>query len=266
VEDHTDPRVGAAVHIPKLGWVVRAFYGRYYQASPLTTISGPLLQFAAQQGVSFLPLHGETDEQREFGLTIPVRGWTLDFSNFQTHARNFFDHDVLGNSNIFLPLTIERARVHGWESTLHSPHIKRHLDLYLTYSNQQTEGGGLITGGLLADPGQLCGGGGLCYLDHDQRNTLSTGFRATLPYRISASASVSYGSGFLNGDGPQHFSGHTETSLSLSKSIGERFSLGITAQNVSDSRYQVDSSNTFGGTHWNYPRQVSGELRYRFHF
>jgi len=266
VEDHTDPRVGAVVHIPKLGWVVRGFYGRYYQASPLTTISGPLLQFAAQQGVSFLPLHGETDEQREFGLTIPVRGWTLDFSNFQTHARDFFDHDVLGNSNIFLPLTIERARIRGWESTVRSPHIKRHLDLYLTYSNQQTEGGGLITGGLLADPGQLCNGGGLCYLDHDQRNTLSTGFHATLPYRISASASVSYGSGFLNGNGPQHFSGHTEISLSLSKSIGERFSLGITAQNVGDSRYQLDDSNTFGGTHWNYPRQVSGELRYRFHF
>jgi hypothetical protein len=74
------------------------------------------------------------------------------------------------------------------------------------------------------------------------------------------------GSGFLNGDGPFHFSGHAETSISFSKSFGERFSLGITAQNTSDGRYLLDNSNTFGGTHWNYPRQISGELRYRFHY
>ena len=266
VEDKTDPRLGAAVHIPQLGWVVRAFYGRYFQAPPLTTITGPLLQFAAGQGFSFAPIHGETDEQREFGLTIPLRGWTLDFSNFQTHARNFFDHDVLGNSNIFLPLTIERARIHGWESTLHSPRIKKRVDVYLTYSNQMAEGGGVITGGLLADPGQLCDGGGFCYLDHDQRNTLSTGFHAALPFRVSASGNLSYGSGFLDGDGPNHLGDHTELSFSLFKAIGERFSLGFTAQNVTDGRYLLDNSNTFGGTHWNYPRQVSGELRYRFHF
>ncbi len=266
VEDHTDPRIGTALRIPKLGWVARAFYGRYYQAPPLTTVSGPLLQFAATQGIAFLPLHGETDEQREFGLTIPFHGWTTDFTNFQTHARNFFDHDVLGNSNIFFPLTIERARIHGWESTVHSPRVKKVLDVYLTYSNQMVEGGGVITGGLLSDPGPLCDSSGFCYLDHDQRNTLSTGFHAALPWRVSASANISYGSGFLNGNGPLHFSGHAEASLSFSKSFGERFSLGLTAQNISDGRYQLDSSNTFGGTHWNYPRQISGELRYRFHF
>jgi len=29
---------------------------------------------------------------------------------------------------------------------------------------------------------------------------------------------------------------------------------------------QIDNSNTFGGTHWNYPREISGGIRYRFHF
>ena len=266
VEDKVDPRVGAALHIPKLGWVVRAFYGRYYQAPPLTTVSGPLLELATEQGFAFLPLHGETDEQREFGLTIPLKGWTFDFSNFQTHARNFFDHDALGNSNIFFPLTIERARIHGSEATVRSPRIKRRLDVYLTYSNQMAEGAGVITGGFLSDPGQLCDDGGFCYLDHDQRNTLSAGFHASLPLRISASGNLAYGSGFLDGDGPAHLGDHTEFSLSLSKAFGERFSVGFTAQNIGDSRYLIDNSNTFGGTHWNYPRQFTGELRYRFHF
>jgi hypothetical protein len=265
-EDHADPRIGAALRVPNIGWVFRAFYGRYYQAPPLTTLSGPLLQLAADQGIEFLPLHGETDEQREFGLTIPIRGWTVDFSNFQTHARNYFDHDVLGNSNIFFPVTIERARIHGWESTLHSPKIKKRFEVYLAYSNQMAEGAGVITGGLLADPGQLCEDGGFCYLDHDQRNTLSLGFHSALPYRLSASGNFSYGSGFLDGEGPLHLPDHAEFSLSLSKAIGERLLVGFTAQNIGDNRYLLDNSNTFGGTHWNYPRQISGEIRYRFHF
>jgi hypothetical protein len=42
--------------------------------------------------------------------------------------------------------------------------------------------------------------------------------------------------------------------------------VGFTAQNIADGRYLLDNSNTFGGTHWNYPRQVNGEIRYRFHF
>ncbi len=262
-EDKTDPRLGVALRIPKLHWVARASYSRFYQAPPLTTISGPLLD---STGSGFLPLHGEVDEQREFGLAIPLRGWTFDFSNFQTHALNFFDHDALGSSNIFLPLTIERARIHGWESTIRSPKIANRFDLYLTYSNQSIEGAGVITGGLISDPGQLCDGGGFCYLDHDQRNTLSAGFHTSLPWRAFVSGNLGYGSGFLNGDGPQHLGDHTEFSLSIGKSFGENFSLNFTAQNIADSRYQIDSSNTFGGTHWNYPREISGGLRYRFHF
>ena len=263
VEDKTDPRLGAALRFPKLNWIFRASYSRFFQAPPLTTISGPLLD---STGSGFLPLQGETDEQREFGLAIPVRGWSLDFSNFQTHALNFFDHDALGSSNIFLPLTIERARIHGWETTVRSPRIAKRFDVFLSYSNQMIEGAGVITGGLISNPGQLCDGGGFCYLDHDQRNTLSTGFHATLPWRTFLSGTLGFGSGFLNGDGPQHLSDHTEFVLSLGKSFGENLSVNFTAQNVDDSRYQIDNSNTFGGTHWNYPREISGGIRYRFHF
>jgi len=262
-EDKTDPRLGAVLRIPKLNWVFRTSYGRYYQAPPLTTISGDLLT-ATDSG--FLPLRGETDEEREFGLAIPIYGWTLDFSNFQTHALNFFDHDALGNSNIFLPLTIERARIHGWESTVRSPRIAKRFDVYVTYSNLMVEGSGVVTGGLIAEPGELCDGGGFCYLDHDQRNTLAAGFHASLPWQAFVSGNLGYGSGFLNGDGPSHLSDHTEFSLSAGKSFGEKFIVNFTAQNIGDSRYQLDNSNTFGGTHWNYPRQISGGIRYRFHF
>jgi hypothetical protein len=118
VETAVSPRVGATVRVPRWDWVARGSYGRYYQAPPLTTVSGPLLDLAVNQGFGFLPLKGERDEQYEIGLAIPVRGWTIDLDEFRT--RNFFDHDIIGNSNIFIPLTIDTARIRGTEATVRS--------------------------------------------------------------------------------------------------------------------------------------------------
>src|SRR5258708_7345505 len=58
VENATSPRVGVAVQIPRLNWVFRGFYGTFYQAPPLLTVSGPLLAFVNSQNLDFIPLHG----------------------------------------------------------------------------------------------------------------------------------------------------------------------------------------------------------------
>ena len=55
-ETATSPRVGASVQVPSIGWVFRGFYGRFYQAPPLLTASGPLLQFVTSQDLGFIPL------------------------------------------------------------------------------------------------------------------------------------------------------------------------------------------------------------------
>jgi outer membrane receptor protein involved in Fe transport len=262
-ENSADPRVGAAVRVPKLGWVARAFYGRYYQPPPLLTVSGPLLDMAAQQGFGFLPLRGERDEQREFGLTIPLRGWTFDVDNFRTAARNFFDHDVLGNSNIFFPLTISRARIRGWEGMVTSPMLAGMAHFHLAYSHQYAEGIGGVTGGLtdFSPPEDA-----YFFLDHDQRNTLSAGFNLKLPWRAYSDFNLGYGSGFLNGDGPAHLPSHTTYDLTLGKSFGENWAVRVTALNLGDNRYLLDNSNTFGGTHYVNPREVSVQVRYRFKY
>ena len=262
-ENGVDPRVGAAIRIPGLNWVLRGFYGRYFQPPPLDTFSGPLEQFALQQGVAFLPLHAERDEQYQAGITIPFHQWVLNSDVFRTHARNFFDHDEIGSSNIFLPLTIQGARIQGWEATLRSPEILRHARVHVAYSHQFVQGFGAVTGGLtdFAPPEQ-----GFFFLDHDQRNTLSTVLTTTMPGRAWATTTVEYGSGFLNGDGPAHLPPHTRVGLSLGKSFGESWSLAVNALNIADHRYLLDNSNTFGGTHYVNPREIYVEMRYHFHF
>ena len=54
-ENVTSPRFGAAIQIPKLHWVFRGFYGRFYQPPPLLTATGPIVQFAQANNTDFVP-------------------------------------------------------------------------------------------------------------------------------------------------------------------------------------------------------------------
>jgi TonB dependent receptor/Carboxypeptidase regulatory-like domain/TonB-dependent Receptor Plug Domain len=265
-ENAISPRLGVALNVPRLNWTFRAFYGHYYQAPPLIAVSGPLLQFCSAMNCGFIALHGERDEEHQFGVTIPLRGWILDADNFRTNAANFFDHSCIGNGAC-IPITIARAAIRGWELTLRSPRIAHRGQIHLAYSNQIAEGALPITGGLtnFSPPSALF------LLDHDQRNTLNIGGDITLPWRSHASTNVYYGSGFSNafpgtpypGD---HLPQHTTFDLSLGKDFGERFSASLNAINVANRRIELDNSQTFGGFHWNNPREIYVELRYRFHY
>ncbi|MDE3169944.1 MAG: TonB-dependent receptor plug domain-containing protein, partial [Acidobacteriota bacterium] len=235
-EDATDPRIGAALRIPRINWVLRAFYGRYYQPPPLASISGPLLQFCTESGCSFVPLDGERDEEHQFGLTIPVRGWTLDFDTFETHSRNYFDHNNIGESEVFSPVTIAEARIRGNEVTVNSPNLWNRIQMHLAYSNQMAQARGPINGGLICfnpgDPAACAFSTGYAPLDHDQRNTLNAGFHANLPWQGRISSNVYYGSGFTNGDAGiagapyqgRYLPGHTTIDVSLGKDFGEKYS------------------------------------------
>ena len=265
-ENATSPRLGASIRIPKLNWVFRGFYGHFYQAPPLLTASGPLIQFVTNQNLGFIPLRGERDEEHQFGVTIPFRGWTLDADNFLTRAKHFFDHNNLNNSDVFFPITIQGARINGWELTLRSPRIHNRGQIYLTYSNQLALGFGNIDGGLT----DFSFGDGFGLLDHDQRNTLHVGGQYTLPWHSYASTDVSYASGFTNGNSPpdpnDHLQPHTTFDLTLSKDFGEKFSVSLNGINVANRRVLLDNSFTFGGTHYVNPRELFVRMRYHFRF
>jgi hypothetical protein len=266
-ESAISPRFGAAVTIPKLRWTFRAFYGHYYQAPPIETVSGPLLQYVQQNNVAIVSLHGERDEEHQFGVTIPYRGWVLDADTFKTEASNFLDHNNIGASNIFFPITVSEARIRAWELTLRSPRFAHRAQVHLAYSNQIAEGSGTITGGLT----NYTPSPELTPLDHDQRNTLNVGSDVTLPWRSYASTNVYYGSGFSNAFPGAPYLGnylpqHTTVDLSLGKDFGEHFTASLSALNVTNHRVEYDNSLTFGGYHWNLPREIYVQVRYRFRY
>ncbi len=276
VENAVYPRIGASVLIPKLGWVLRGFYGHFYQPPPLTSVSGPVLELANGSNTTFVPLRGERDEEHQFGLQIPFRGWLLDADTFKTRANNFLDHSNVGESSIFIPVTVQGALIQGWEVTLRSPTLWRYGQAHLAYSNQLAQHRGPITGGLICYPPDSPGCAadeGYSALDHDQRNTLNVGVNGNLPYHAYASFNVYYGSGFSNGftDPPSPFNGnylpgHVSADVAVGKTFGENFSVSVDASNISNTRRLLDNSLTFGGFHYNDPRQIYGQVRYRFHF
>jgi hypothetical protein len=271
VSEHaTDPRLGAAIRIPHLNWTFRGFYGYFYQAPPLSTATGQLQQLAKSQGFGgFIPLTGERDIEWQFGVTIPIQGWTLSADNYETRAHNWLDHNNIGESNLFWPITWSYAMIQGWELTLRSPQVWHHGQFHLAYANQIAQATSPITGGLIFSIPP-----GLAPVDHDQRNTLNAGYNTTLPSHTYASANVYYGSGFTNGlygmpnaqyPGP-YLPAHTTVDLALGKTFFERCTISVDALNLANRRVQLDNSLTFGGFHWNDPRQIYAEFRYRFHY
>ena len=264
-ENATDPRLGASVTLPRLNWVLSGFWGKYYQAPPLETLSGPLVAYATSNDTAFLPLRGERDRERQFGITIPVAGWSIEADYFVTQSQNFFDHNPLGNSDIYLPITDQGALIEGRELTLRSPVFWRYGQVHLAYSNQTAECFGAITGGLVV-PGTECGPV-YAGLDHDQRNTLNLGYNASLPARFFAGANLAVNSGLSNGDAPpSHLPSYAVLDLTAGRNLSRDLAVSITALNVTNRHLLTDNSLTFGGLHWNNPFQIYAELRYRFHY
>ena len=84
-------------------------------------------------------------------------------------------------------------------------------------------------------------------------------------------SNVYYGSGFANGlagsgEGPyqaDYLPAHTTFDSSIGHAIGENWHLAVNAINVTNHRVLLDNSVTIGGFHYNDPRMISAELRYR---
>jgi outer membrane receptor protein involved in Fe transport len=201
----------------------------------------------------------------------------LDVDTFKNRVNNFLDHSNLGESNMYFPIAVDGALVRAWEMSLRSPALWRLGAFHVTYSNQIAEQRGNIIGGFtcsIPDDPACDLGPDYGPVDHDQRHTLNTGFTANLPAHAWFASNVYYGSGFVNGladSGQGTYQGeylpaHTTFDISAGAPLGERWKLAASIINVTNHRVLLDNSVTIGGFHFNDPRTVSGELRYRFNF
>jgi outer membrane receptor protein involved in Fe transport len=59
---------------------------------------------------------------------------------------------------------------------------------------------------------------------------------------------------------------HATVDLSLGKDFGESVSVRLTALNVMNHEYLTGFDNAFAGTHYANPRQITVQVRYKFHY
>ena len=202
----------------------------FYQPLRLLTATGPLLDLASSQSLTFGPLRGERDREYQFGVSIPFHGWVLEEDAFQTRATNWLDHSNIGESNIFWPLTWSSALIQGWETTLRSPRIWHRAQIHVAYSNQIAQDSSPFTGGLICPtpvPDRMRTPSGIFAGGPRSAKHLEPGRQCPCFPGISfASTNVYYGSGFTNGNPDAQYPGdylpqHTTFDISLGKSFGE---------------------------------------------
>lgn len=59
---------------------------------------------------------------------------------------------------------------------------------------------------------------------------------------------------------------HTSFDFSASKSFRENTTVSVNVLNIVNRRVLLDNSLTFGGFHYNDPREIFGEVRFHFHY
>ena len=148
-EDTINPRFGIAAQIPK----VNMGFSRFLRSLLPVAAADHGCRTCARclpnnSNLTFVPLHGERDEEHQFGITIPFRGWALDADTFQTRANNFLDHNNIGESNLFFPVTIDGALINAWEvSAAFSSYLEPRPDSSRLFESSGASARGAITGG-----------------------------------------------------------------------------------------------------------------------
>ncbi len=262
-ESFLQPRVGIVAALGNTDLTAHAYGGRLFQAPPLGDLGLAGSEAAAAAGQMFVDVRGERDTLWEAGLSWTHAGFIADATYYLNQAHDYLDHEQVGESAVFLPVNIDRARLRGLELSLSSP--SRHgLSGRVVYAYGHAEGRGGITGGL-GDIEREETEDAWFFLDHDQRHTLSVSADLSpsgAPYW--AHATVRFGSGFLLEEGPDHLPSYGTLDLSAGWAISRRLELAAEVQNLTDNVYLISLSSEFNGTHYARPRYISGRLRVTF--
>jgi len=240
----------------------------------------------------YLPLRPSRGNYWEAGFTKPfARKLRLDANVFRRDFRNFGDDDVLLNTGVSFPVSVDRAMIHGVEVKLDVPRWGR-FSGYVSYSNMTGVEWLPISGGLFLDDTAptLLQSHDKLPVTQDQRNTARALVRAQLAPKLWMAWGASYNSGLPIEDLGQSESflsaqygadvvaranldrGRVRPSFALNASLGaelwRREKRSVSAQadilNVTNRLNLINFAGVFSGTAVGPPRSVGVRLRVEF--
>jgi TonB dependent receptor/Carboxypeptidase regulatory-like domain/TonB-dependent Receptor Plug Domain len=287
------PRLGFVYHMPTTRTAIRASFNRLYMPpqienllladSPQARALSPFADDTAG-GVSIRP---EKMSAYEVGVAQDVRGWfKLDVAWWHRKLCNFSDPNVFFGTTIVFPNSVAEGFARGLDARLELP-LRGGWSGYLNYTNARILQTGPINGGLfLTDEFIEIGPGTRFIPDHDQRNVGSFGLTytrrnwwASLSGRHESGVGLEVeaerleelkempGAELVNFDRRRV---RPWTLFDFSAGVDlrqdQRFgvSLQFDLQNFSNTRFAYNFGNPFEGTHFGYPRLLSGRVKFTF--
>lgn len=290
------PRVGVVYYISRTKTAVRGSFNRLYmppQVENLLLASSEqarrLSPFATEEGGGSALVRPEKVSAYEVGFAQDVRGlFKLDGAYWHRSFRNYDDPNVLFNTTIIFPNSVERGFARGVDVRLDVPE-RRGWSGYLSYGNARILQTGPINGGLfLTDEFIAIGPGARFIPDHDVRNTVSFAVSYALQRRgLWATLFGRYESGVpleVEEDTLEELRSRTGADLvdfergrvrpwnvfdfaaGWDFMRGERVTVStqFDVQNVMNRRLVYNFGNPFSGTHFGHPRLWSGRVKFIF--
>ena len=293
-DQQISPRVGAVYYIPKTRTAVRASFNRLYmppQTENLLIASSEqarkLSPFADSGGGADIRPEKLSSWEVGFAQELP-QSLRLNVAYWWRRFKNIDDPNVLLGTTIIFPNSVAKADAQGLDVRLDVP-IRKGFSAYVTYTNNQIVEIGPLNGGLFLDDDFIDIGPGTRFTpDHDQRNAGSFALTyASRHHGMWTSFNGRYESGVpmeladLDDDELHALPGARLVNFDtrrvkpwyvLGWSGGmdliqkERFSVAaqLDLQNLTNRDFAFNWGNPFSGTHFGYPRLISGSLKFTF--
>jgi hypothetical protein len=233
---------------------IRAYYDKLFQPASLEDVKN-LTSSAASSGITgqkVAPFQPERDDFYQVGLSRSVGKASLGLDMYYRDEVNTIDDDVIGSSQVDVPVNFTKGYARGVEATFDGDYNKQ-LSYYANFARSWAQEAGPITGGLdygTSTPGYI-------FDDHDETNSASFG----LDYENSGSfANIDgeYGSGF------PYFANDNLTQLlrtrpHLTMGVGGGTKLGsaqmeLTVDNIFNHAYVIKQAGPFTNIQWSLGR------------
>lgn len=294
-DQQVSPRIGASYYVAYTRTVLRASFNRLYMPPQVENLllasseaARTLSPFAASGGGAEIRPEKLSAWEAGFAQELPM-DLRLNVAYWWRRFRNIDDPNVLLSTTIIFPNSVARAEAQGLDARLDVP-LRKGFSAYFSYTNNRIVEIGPLNGGLFLDDDFIEIGPGTRFTpDHDQRNVASFGvtyvaekrrglwtsftgrYESGVPLELPdlgvAALQVLPGANLVNFD-----TGRVKPWYVFDWSGGvdlkreEQYTVGIQldAQNLADRAFAFNWGNPFSGTHFGYPRLVSGSVKFSF--
>lgn len=263
-EGMPSPRVGATYRIAPTDTRLFASVDRLFNPPPLEGIKIANSPFAGQFGQ--VPVLAERDTYVQGGVEQRSPWGSLRVTGWLRREKHFLDHEEIDDSTVFVPVNVAYGKSLGMDVEFQTG-TWRGWSARGFYALSYSRGRGIVSGGVFPTTPEPAGAS--FFLDHDQRHTLVGNIRYEDKERDWwGTVAVKYGSGFTDGNGPEHLPQNVTVDLAGEKALQltswMRGALRVELLNVFNSRFFIATQSEFVGTHTNIPRTFLITVRGEF--